>query len=63
MLTAIYHMLTKNEEFNPCYLYKVNMLQKLVEKQKKKAIRQVLKLLISQDLIPETTVDLEVSLS
>ncbi|MEG0579366.1 MAG: IS110 family transposase [Anaerovoracaceae bacterium] len=63
MLTAIYHMFAKNEEFNPCDLYKVDMPQELLEKQKKKAIRQAIKLLVSQGLIPETSVDLGTSLA
>ena len=63
ILTAIYHMLVKKEEFNPCDLYKVDMPQELLEKQKKKAIRQAFKLLVSQGLIPEASVDLGTSLA
>lgn len=63
MLTAIYHMLVKNESFNPCDLYKIDMPKELVEKQKKKAIQQALKLLISQGLLPKASIDLGVLLT
>jgi transposase len=54
MLTAAYHMLTTGEVFNPCDLYKVDMPHHMVEKQKSKAIKQALKLLKREGLIPET---------
>ncbi|MDF2879232.1 MAG: phosphoenolpyruvate synthase [Clostridia bacterium] len=63
MLTAIYHMLAKNEEFNPCDLYKIDMPQELLEKQKKKAVKQAFKLLISQGLISESALDMVPSLT
>ena len=44
-------MFITGEEFNPCDLYKIDMPQELKNKQKEKAIKQAVKLLISQGLI------------
>ncbi|MBT9138647.1 MAG: hypothetical protein DDT31_01216 [Syntrophomonadaceae bacterium] len=46
ILTAIYHMFTTGELFNPSDLYKFDMPQELQQKQKDKAIKQAIKLLI-----------------
>lgn len=54
MLTAIYHMLSTGEAFNPSDLYKIDMPQEMQEKQKEKAIKQALKLLISNGIIKAT---------
>ena len=54
MLTAVYHMLVTGEMFNPSDLYKVDMPQPLVEKQKLKAIKQALKLLKGEGIIPDS---------
>lgn len=51
ILTAVYHMFLTGEVFNPSDLYKIDMPQKLQEKQKEKAIKQAVKLLISNGLI------------
>ena len=51
ILTAIYNMLISGEAFNPSDLYKVDMPQKLVEKQKERAVKQATKLLISLGII------------
>ena len=51
ILTAIYHMFVTGEVFNPTDLYKIDMPQELLEKQKEKAIKQAVKLLISNGLI------------
>lgn len=51
ILTAIYHMFSTGEVFNPSDLYKIDMPQEMLEKQKEKAIKQALKLLISNGLI------------
>jgi transposase len=56
ILTAIYHMFITGEEFNPSDLYKIDMPQELLEKQKEKAINQAVKLLISQGLIKATDI-------
>ena len=56
ILTAIYHMFVTGEEFNPSDLYKVDMPQAMVEKQKEKAIKQAAKLLISVGLIKATDI-------
>ena len=56
ILTAIYYMFTTGEVFNPSDLYKVDMPQKMLEKQKEKAIKQAIKLLLSQGIIKETDV-------
>jgi transposase len=49
-------MLVTGEEFNPSDLYKIDMPQEMVEKQKEKAIKQAVKLLISQGLIKATDI-------
>jgi transposase len=54
ILTAAFHMLSTGEIFNPCDLYKVDMPQHMVEKQKSKAIKQALKLLKREGIIPDT---------
>jgi transposase len=56
ILTAIYNMLTTGEEFNPSDLYKFDMPAEMLEKQKSKAIRQALKLLISEGIISDPNI-------
>ena len=51
ILTAIYHMFVTGEEWNPSDLYKIDMPQEMLEKQKEKAIKQAVKLLISNGVI------------
>lgn len=51
ILTAVYHMFLTGEVFNPSDLYKVDMPQELVDRQKQKAIKQATKLLISFGLL------------
>lgn len=41
-------MFLTGEEWNPSDLYKIDMPQEMLEKQKQKAIKQATKLLISQ---------------
>ncbi len=47
ILTAIYHMFTTGEEFNPSDLYKIDLPQEISAKQKDKAVAQAKKLLLS----------------
>ena len=55
ILTAVYHMLSTGETWNPCDLYKIDMPKEMQDKQKAKAVKQALKLLISQGVIsPES---------
>lgn len=56
ILTAIYQMLSTGEAWNPCDLYKTDMPQKLRDKQKDKAVKQALKLLISEGVIPPESI-------
>lgn len=56
ILTAIYHMFTTGELFNPSDLYKFDMPQELQQRQKDKAIKQAIKLLLSQGLIKSTDI-------
>ena len=53
LLTAIYQMVTTGETWNPCDLYKVDMPLPLREKQKEKATKQAIKLLIKEGILPE----------
>lgn len=54
ILTAIYQMLSTGEAWNPSDLYKIDMPEPLKEKQKEKAIKQALKLLKSEGIIPDS---------
>ena len=56
ILTAIYHMFVTGEVFNPSDLYKIDMPQEMVDKQKEKAVKQAAKLLISLGLIKATDI-------
>jgi transposase len=55
ILTAVYHMLSTGEIWNPCDLYKSDMPKILSDKQKEKAIKQAIKLLTSEGLMPESS--------
>ena len=48
LLTAVFSMLKTGEIWNPCDLFKIEMPQDLVEKQKEKAVKRAIKLLESQ---------------
>lgn len=50
ILTAIFQMLSTGEEWNPSDLYKIDMPETFVEKQKAKAIKQAMKLLEREGL-------------
>ena len=54
ILTAIFQMLTTGETWNPCDLYKIDMPEALLEKQKQQAIKQAQTLLIREGLLPPT---------
>ena len=56
ILTAIYHMFDIGETWNPSDLYKIDMPQEMLEKQKEKAIKQAVKLLVSNGVIKATDV-------
>ena len=52
ILIAIYQMLSTGEAWNPTDLYKIDMPEALVEKQKAKAIKQAMKLLQKEGILP-----------
>ena len=52
ILTAIYQMLSTGETWNPSGLYKIDIPQALVDKQKAKAIKQAKKLLQQEGILP-----------
>ncbi|WP_029201683.1 IS110 family transposase [Oribacterium sp. NK2B42] len=56
ILTAAYHMLSTGEVWNPTDLYKIDMPGTLKEKQKEKAIKQAMKLLIAEGIIKESNI-------
>jgi transposase len=58
ILTAIYHMFVTGEVWNPSDLYKIDMPQEMLKKQKEKAIKQAVKLLISQGLMKAEDISL-----
>lgn len=51
ILTAVYQMLRTGEVWNPCDLFQFDMPVELREKQKTKAIKQAVKLLVSQGIV------------
>jgi transposase len=51
ILIAIYHMFCTGEAFNPCDLHKIDMPDELRAKQKDKAVKQAIKILVSQGII------------
>lgn len=53
ILTAVYHMLSTGEAWNPTDLYKIDMPKPLKNKQKEKAVKQAMKLLIAEGIIKE----------
>jgi len=55
ILTAVFHMFSTGEVWNPVDLFKVDMPPLLVEKQKQKAIQNAIKLLRAQGLAVSTT--------
>jgi len=56
ILTAIYNMFATGEVWDPSDLYKIDMPQEMLEKQKEKAIKQAVKLLISNGVIKATDI-------
>ena len=54
ILTAVHHMLSMGEAWNPTDLYKIDMPEPLKNKQKEKAVKQAMKLLIAEGLINES---------
>ena len=54
ILTAIYQMLSTGEAWNPTDLFKIDMPEPMKEKQKEKAIKQAMKLLIREGKISES---------
>ena len=52
ILTAVFQMLSTGEAWNPSDLYKIDMPDVLLEKQKAKAIKQAMKLLQREGLYP-----------
>jgi transposase len=58
ILTAIYHMFVSGEEWNPSDLYKVDMPQEMLERQKQKAITQAANLLVAQGIIKASDISL-----
>jgi transposase len=56
ILTAVYHIFVTGEVFNPTDLYKIDMPQEILVKQKDKAVKQAAKLLISLGLIKATDI-------
>ena len=51
LLTAVYNMIVAGEEWNPSDLYKIDMPHEMLNKQKDKAVKQAIKLLIAQGVI------------
>jgi hypothetical protein len=58
ILIAIYNMFVTGEFWNPSDLYKVDIPQEILEKQKEKAIKQAVKLLIANVLIKVTEISM-----
>ncbi|WP_202067984.1 IS110 family transposase [Enterococcus sp. BWB1-3] len=63
MLTAIYHILSTGEVWNPTDLYKIDRSDNLVQKQKEKAIKQATKFLICEGVLPDDFVRKDLAVS
>jgi transposase len=61
ILTAIYHMFTTGEEFNPCDLYKIDMPSEMQNKQKEKAVKEAVRFLIAQGVIKSSDISIQES--
>ncbi len=61
ILTAIYHMFTTGEEFNPYDLYKIDMLAEMQNKQKEKAVKEAVRFLIDQGVIQNSDISIQES--
>ena len=62
MLTAIFHMLSTGEGFNPSDLLQIDMPQQLRDKQRDKAFIQAIKFLVSQGIVLPENLSLPVYL-
>jgi transposase len=58
ILTAIYHMLSTGEVWNPCDLQQVDMPPELRDKELQKSIRRAAKLLVTQGIVDEESIKL-----
>ena len=56
ILTAIYHMLSTGEVWNPCDLNKVDMPEDLREKELQKSLRRAVKLLASHGVVEHDSI-------
>src|SRR5665647_2997233 len=56
ILTAIYNIFVTGEEWNPSDLYKIDMPQEMLEKQKEKAIKQAIKFLTAEGIIKHSDI-------
>jgi len=61
ILTAIHHMFTTGEEFNPCDLYKIDIPAEMQNKQKEKAVKEAVKFLIAQGVIKSSDISIQES--
>jgi transposase len=53
ILTAAFHMLKTGEVWNPCDLFQIEMPEELREKQKAKAVKQAIKLLVAHGIVAQ----------
>lgn len=53
ILTAAFYMLQTGEVWNPCDLFQIDMPEELREKQKVKAVKQAIKLLVAQGIVAQ----------
>jgi len=58
ILTAIYHMLSTGEAWNPCDLQQIDMPSELREKELQKSIRRAVKLLVAQGIVDADAINL-----
>ena len=61
ILTAVFHMLSSGEVWNPCDLFQIDMPLELRERQKEKAVKQAVKLLVAQGVVLQEHIRLPVS--
>lgn len=61
ILTAIFHMLSTGEVWNPCDLQQIDMPPELREKELQKSLRRAARLLISQGVVDSEVIRLPVT--
>jgi hypothetical protein len=63
ILTAVFHMLSTGEVWNPTDMNRIDMPPELKEKETLKSLRRAVKLLVAHGLVDQDTIRLPVTMS